>query len=353
MKGKLFKILLVSFLLISLISCGPSEEAIATMTAAAWTPTPLPTPTPTPIPYGLRVSITDKESIPISFAYVLLQELGEDMHEVDDGGQVSFGGLPGDTVTLDVSAPGYFSSQVSETIERGENEISVILKQDPGGYLPSQACREDETLLYIEDFQDGKAQDWNEIVASIDYNAPGWLIQPDAEEADNQILIASNNSGSSNTDYRHGDDFKLFSNAVWRIKVKYEGKDNDMFLNWLHGFTEGGEYRYTIQFGGPALLALQRLEFPEPGHFDVASTNKALAENQWYEFEISTFDGTTEVWLDGEKFASYTDPHPHEVGTIGLEVHLFEGSNSIYYFDNMAVCGLSAPFETIITPEAD
>ena len=349
MKGKLFKILLVSFLLISLISCGPSEEAIATMTAAAWTPTPLPTPTPTPIPYGLRVSITDKESIPISFAYVLLQELGEDMHEVDDGGQVSFGGLPGDTVTLDVSAPGYFSSQVSETIERGENEISVILKQDPGGYLPSQACREDETLLYIEDFQDGKAQNWGPITNSLEYNVPGWLIQPDTEKPDNQILIATNSSDFANSDY---DRLDPFSNAVWRIKVKFEGNDNDMFLNWLHGGTDEGDWRYTIQFGGPAMLDLGRLQMPEPGHFSTGRSGW-LKENQWYDFEISTFNGTTEVWLDGDNRISYTDPHPLEGGTIGLEVHLFEGSNSIYYFDNIAVCGLSAPFETIIIPEPD
>jgi len=352
MKEKIFKLVLVSFLVMTLISCGPSEEAIATMTAAAWTPTPLPTATPTPIPYGLRISITDEESTPVSFAYVLLQELSEDMHAVDEGGQVSFGGLPGDSVTLDITASGYLPSQVSETIERGDNEISVMLKQDPSGYLPSQACREDETLLYIEDFQDGKAQDWDQIMASIEYNAPGWLIQPDTEEPDNQILIAANNPDFANTDYNQND-FNQFSNAVWRIKVKYEGKDNDMFLNWLHGFTEGGEYRYTIQFGGGVHLGLQRLEFPEPGHFNVGNTLKQLAENQWYIFEISTFNSTTEVWLDGDKMVSYTDPHPHEVGTIGLEVHLFEGSNSIYYFDNMAVCGLSAPFETIITPEPD
>ena len=59
MKEKKLKILLVSLFVVLLISCGPSEEAIATMTAAAWTPTPLPTATPTPIPYGLKVKVMD------------------------------------------------------------------------------------------------------------------------------------------------------------------------------------------------------------------------------------------------------------------------------------------------------
>lgn len=352
MNGKMFKILLVSSLVVLLISCGPSEEAIATMTAAAWTPTPLPTATPTLIPYGLRVSITDEESTTISYAHILLQELGEDIHEVDEGGQVSFGGLPGDTVTLDISAPGYLPSQVSETIERGNNEISVILKQDPSGYLPSQACRENETLLYIEDFQDGKAQDWDQIMASIEYNAPGWLIQPDGEEPDNQILVASNSSDFADSSYYYGG-FEPFSNAVWRIKVKYDGQDNDMFLNWLQGGLEEGDWRYIVHFGGPAQLTLERLQNPEPGHFGVGGSGKNLKEGQWYDFEISTFNGTSELWVDGDKVVSYTDPQPLEGGTIGLEVHLFEGSNSIYYFDNMAVCGLSAPFETIVPPETD
>ena len=110
--------------------------------------------------------------------------------------------------------------------------------------------------------------------------------------------------------------------------------------------------RFTIQFGGPAQLALGRLEVPEPGHFGVGNWGW-LKEGQWYDFEISTFNGLTEVWVDGEQKISYTDPKPFEEGTIGIEVHLFDGSTSVYYFDNIAVCGLSAPFETIIQPETE
>jgi hypothetical protein len=349
MKNKLFLLLLILLLVITPTSCGPSEEAIATMTAAAWTPTPLPTATPTPVPYAVDLAVADEEANPLPFAKVVVQEMGEDYYEVDDIGTVGFKDLPGETVTLDVTAPGYLPAQVSETVERGDNDMVVVLKQDPGGYLPGQACRAEETLLYIEDFQDGLAQGWGPIMASIDYNAPGWSIEPDSENADNQILIAANNSSFSNSDYDELSE--PFTNAVWRIKVKLENTDTDMFLNWLHAPTDGGEHRFTLQFGGPAQVDLGRLQMPDAGHFSVGGAGKRLKENQWYDFEISTFDATTEVWIDGTKWISYTDPKPFSGGTIGIEVHLFEGSQSIYYFDDIAVCSLNAPFETIYTAE--
>jgi hypothetical protein len=124
-----------------------------------------------------------------------------------------------------------------------------------------------------------------------------------------------------------------------------------MFLNWHHSWDDTGDQRYIVQLGGQALVDLSRLKSPEPGHFSVAPTSLQLREDQWYFFELSTFDGTTELWIDGTRFATYTDPEPFETGTIGLEVHLFEGSNSVYTFDDLVVCGLQAPFEPMPTGE--
>ena len=60
---------------------------------------------------------------------------------------------------LQVSAPGYHAASQPVTLERGPNELAVVLQRDPLGLAAADACAPDEKLLYIEDFQDGEAQD--------------------------------------------------------------------------------------------------------------------------------------------------------------------------------------------------
>ncbi|MFL7870374.1 MAG: carboxypeptidase-like regulatory domain-containing protein, partial [Anaerolineales bacterium] len=161
MKRIFLAILLAAILLIA--SCGPSAEEVATMTAAAWTATPSPTATPTltptatPIPYDVTVKIIDQDGNPIPGANVVFPESGNDGPViVDDGGQAVWNNLPGETGTLGVAAPGYFSAEQSLSLERGPNEVTVALERDPYGLLPAEACAPGEKLLYIEDFQDGQ-----------------------------------------------------------------------------------------------------------------------------------------------------------------------------------------------------
>ena len=356
MRTKYFMLFLL--IMAFLAGCGPAPEEIATMTAAAWTSTPkptstpLPTPTSTPIPYDLTMMITDIEGVPISGASVTLAELDEDdgmaTQSSDEKGLVSWTNLPGETVSLAVESQGYFPGELSETIERGSNEKTISLERDPFGLLPSEACALGETPLLIEDFQDGKAQNWANITAALEFNAQnGWTIVED--EPGNFVLVASNSGGFATDSYFY-EDLEPFGNAVWRINTKIVGKDNDAFLNWRHAWNETGDWRYIIQYGGPALLDLSRLHY-EAGHFGVSGSSFGFREEQWYFFEIGTFNDTTEVWVDGDKKNSYTDPQPMEPGTIGLEVHTFEGSNSMYSFDNIVVCGIDAPFETVFINE--
>ncbi|MBL6960509.1 MAG: hypothetical protein ISR59_05315 [Anaerolineales bacterium] len=200
----------------------------------------------------------------------------------------------------------------------------------------------------IEDFQDGKAQNWNNITAALEFNAQnGWSLVED--EPGNFVAVASNAPDFA-TDSYYFDELELYSNAVWRVKTKITGKNNDAFLNWRHGWNENGDWRYIVQYGGPALLSLSRLHY-EAGHFNVSPSSFGFREEQWYFFEIGTYDGTTAVWVDGDQKNSYTDPQPMQPGTIGLEVHLSDGSNSAYTFDNIVVCGIEAPFETVYLSE--
>jgi len=358
MHHKPFVLLIVILVLASVIGCGPSPEEIATMTAAAWTPTPaptstpLPTPTSTPIPYDLTVTVSDADGNPIAGAVVMLTELGDEdemaSQDTDTGGQVSWANLPGETVTLSVQGQGYFSGDLSETIERGHNDIPLSLERDPFGLLPSEACAPGETPLLIEDFQDGKAQHWDQITAAVEFNAQnGWVLVED--EPGNFVAVASGSAEFATDSYNY-EGIEPFGNAVWRLRTKFVGKENDAFLNWRHAWNDSGDWRYIIQIGGPVQLGLSRLHY-ESGHFGVSNSSFGFREDQWYFFEIGTFDGVTEVIVDGDKKNSYTDPQLMEPGTIGLEVHLSDGSNSVYTFDNIVVCSIDALFESLYVIE--
>jgi hypothetical protein len=126
--------------------------------------------------------------------------------------------------------------------------------------------------------------------------------------------------------------------------VLVEGSDTDGFLNWRQTFDQG-DWRYFVPFGGPQLLQLIRFTSGEA--IQAAQSGLQLTPQKWHLFEISTYQGDTEVWLDGKKLFIYTDLQPLPPGTIGLEMHLREGVKTVFWFDDLAVCGLSAPFEPL------
>ena len=228
-----------------------------------------------------------------------------------------------------------------------EGEIEVSPQDDPFALLLPEACTPDETPLYIEDFQDGKAQGWQDIMAGVDWNAQnGWAISSD--ETGNLFVTASQTTGFADDNLQD----HIFDNAVWRIKIKVVGRDADMFLTWRIATTgPEDDTRYIVQLGGNVLIDLSRLQKPEPGHFSVTPTRYQMEQDRWYYFELSTYEGVTELWVDGQQLVSYTDPQPLPPGAIGLEVHLFEGSKTVFYFDDISVCGLVAPFTPMPLPD--
>jgi hypothetical protein len=358
-----FTLLILAFM----VACGPSEAEIAAMTAAAATDTPVPTPTPTltptptntptptPIPYDLVVSVTDAEGSPIAAASVALPESGDDQPvQTDDAGQASWANLPGESITLNVSAQGYLPAEESATIERGPNEVTVVLERDPFGLLPSEACRENEALLYIEDFQDGEAQGWPEI----QFNAPGWHLDadPDPERADNLLIYAQSAplpgqpvSSTLQTENNQ------FDNAVWRIRFMMVGRVEESF-NWRQNTqplqVEGQEVfdsRYQIILGTNYNEGIRRLQQPLT-NVGVGFGYRYPQQNTWSTLEISTFEGNTQVFMDGLLVMAYQDETPVPPGSIGLEYWPPDEASAVY-FDNISVCGLSAPFESIFTEE--
>ena len=145
-------------------------------------------------------------------------------------------------------------------MDRGTSELAVVLKRDPFGLLPADACAPGEKLLYIEDFQDGKAQGWQNITGATDFGAKnGWMLGP-IEQGNNAVYFTGT--------YHDLDAFQdmTFDNVVWRLKVMTTGKNGWSFLNlkFSDPNPEGGT-RYVVQWGATPQLDLTRMQIPSPG----------------------------------------------------------------------------------------
>lgn len=306
-------------------------------------------PQPLPRPktgYDLALTITDLDGQPLPLAEVsLLDENGLPVGKTlttDASGALALSDLPSGVLTVSVSAPGYLPLEQGLVIEKGEPAaLTLALERDTLGLAPADACAAGETLLYIEDFNDGQAQGWPNISAAVELGAQnGWSILE--QPTGNRLLQAANGILPASDTLQNF----VFEDAVWRIQVYYEGSDTDGFLNWRHSFVDPngayGDWRYFVPFGGPHQIELIR--FLSGDTASVAQTNVQLAPQKWHLFEISAYQGVIEVWLDGKKLLSYSDPQPLPPGSIGLEMHLREGVQTVFWFDDLAVCGLSAPF---------
>ena len=350
MKAKLLLSVLLVFAFM-LGACGPSAEEIATMTASAWTPTPVPTSTPpptptaTPIPYDMTITVTDTNGNPIAGAYVVFPESGNSEPVMtDEAGRTTWTNLNGPNVSLTVTAQGYFKGEQGAALERGPNEVTVNLERDPFGVLASEACMDAEQLLYLEDFQDNEAGDWPQI----DSQSDGWSIGGYPEEPGN--LVAVNNSpdhvGSTL------DAGNQFQDAVWRLRYAVAG-NRGLSFNWLQNWgvefegQEIGDLRYQVVISSSG-NEIHRLLLPPSNR--AVDRGYAVKTPGWHLIEIGTFQGLVQVWIDGVLNMDYTDASPIPGGTIGIELFSPNLPDTISYFDDVRVCGLSAPFSTMYAP---
>lgn len=338
-----------------LSACGPTpEEQLATaayLTAEAATSTPIPssTPTPTntptatatPIPYDLSLLISGVDGNPVEGAVVLLYETetGNRQQISDQVGQAFWYGLPGSTIRLSVKAQGYFPLETAYEIERGVNQISIILERDPHGLLPADVCGPGQKLLYIEDFQDGKAQGWEQI----EMRTMGWEIIPHPDSQGNQVLFNGSDTpaGAENTALE-------FEAAVWRIQFMTD--HNQWFsFNWRIKYDydeEAGHVdssSYITRFE-PFLIEVVRQKYPQSPHLSLGGYGVNLRKGEWHLLEIATYQGNLEVWLDGMIRVSYPDPSPPPGGGLVLGTDEILASPQNIYFDNLVVCELTAPY---------
>jgi hypothetical protein len=344
MRRRLMLLLIISLLAVAAAGCGPSEEELATMTASSWTltpsvtNTPVPTntpthtPTPTPIPYDANLTISDQKGNPIVGASVVL---ADEQQFTGETGIVSFMDLPDESLVLSVSAPGYFAADVTETIDRGPNEIHITLENDPNGLLVINACAPGEKLLYMDDFQDGVAQEWD----ALENNLPGWSLEGDPGNPDDLVIAAREGASMAWL----GQETYSFNNSVWRLKFKHVGSGwGHVNFRWFD--TPELSIRYLLSLDNDMHLA----KWIPSNHLDVGFVGN-LVWDQWHLLEYSFYDGTVSVYIDGKEAVSWTDPDPWEDGTINFEP--YPQGDSVFYYDDISVCELTAPFEPIPLPK--
>lgn len=360
MKAKSF-LILVLLLAMIVVSCGPSPEEVATMTASAWTPTPKPTstptatPTPTPIPYDMTVRVTDADGNPIAGASVTVGD--GDPILTDASGATSWINLDPPDGAVKVSVTGYFASEQTFSLNRGPNEVVVALERDPNGLPASLACAPGETPLYVEDFQDGNAQGMD----VVNFKAGGWSIGPAPDLAENSVMtlaLPDSYGGRVSENEQAGAADVFPENAVWRFRLQITGPGTYVFF-WQKAQgpypSDAGQAdwsRYMIHLGttaggrGDRASALIR-EQPPVAPFVIADRIvDYLRASVWTLVEISAFEGNVKVWLNGKEVSDYVDPQPMPGGGFGIGTELVK-SGAIAYYDNISVCGLSAPFASM------
>jgi hypothetical protein len=193
------KRVLTVFLIMMLPACVtvPSEETIDTaiyQTQAAQpstdtpvpTETPLPTATDTPaptetlFPYSITITVVDTEGNPIPDAQLNMEENPQYQQVTNKEGVVTWDDLPGDSVIIKVRAQGYLPAEIDQTISRGDNDVTTTLERDPYGLLPSEILEEGESVVFIEDFQDGEEK--------MDELKGKWQIVEDSSEPGNMVF---------------------------------------------------------------------------------------------------------------------------------------------------------------------
>ena len=364
-KSLFLTVLLIATFLLG--ACGPSPEEIAAMTASAWTPTPKPTSTPpptptaTPVPYDLTVTVTDTNGNPVAGAYVVFPESGSSEPVMtDDAGRAMWTNLNGPNVSLTVTAQGYFKGEQGAALERGPNEVIVNLERDPFGLLPSGACGAGESLLYVDDFQDGEAQGWR----FDQKNIAAHLVGPAPDSEGNSVLTldATKITYYGNDAYLGGARDESFGDAVWRMRFMFTRPTAPSFTWHGSGPLEfGGQQYFHGEYGFYLAGGISQIQLNrnlESGPNIVAPNPKLVTAGfkqtglQWYQMEISTYQGHIQMWINGVKVIEYTDATPLPAGNMGIWIGEFtDKSITVLYFDDMRVCGLSAPFtSTYVAP---
>ena len=307
-------------------ACGPSEEAIATITASVWTPTPEPTLTPTPLPFDLEVTLEGEGGENVFYgAYVAATEHEEVM--ADETGNAVLMNLPGPEVDVSVIAQGYNPHTETVTLERGKNAIMFTLTADPLQVNPASACLEGQEVLFIEDFEDKTMQGWEGIARPIwdyvEFEDRGTAVVIDSIEGD-----------------VHAEGPVSYGNGVWHFDIL---RGPEMGLLWLR-IHSAPDQSYIILFDGNIGFGLQY----EPGGYGLVDRNLPPGDGEtWERFSVAYYDGVIDIYRDGELWLGTTVEDPlYPDGSISITTKYKKT-----HLDNLVVCGLEEPYVPPVSEE--
>ena len=298
---------------------------------------------------NLSVTLTDAEGNPLPGATLTIPEMGdfdEATQTTDDTGLASWVDLPGENLTLMARVPGYFALTETLVITKGDNEANFSLERDEFGKLPSELCRADEELAYAEDIQSGTMPGWDGLSQKIELNIPGYEIIPEPEREGNLILKLfglGDNTHSDSVAYSE----QTFGDSVLRFEAK--GYSHLHYILRWHISEDWSNSYFAFIYGGTD--AGGRMEKLISGNFvTVFNWNKNLNDGNWHTFEVSSYQGENQIWIDGRMMGKWTDPDPFVDGYMSFE-HDFWKGDAYAYYDNFAVCNLKAPFVSIFAEE--
>jgi hypothetical protein len=302
-------------------ACGPSEEAIATMTAAAWTPTPEPTLTPTPLPFDLVVMLEGEGGEVVTLGTVEATEMEPVM--IDENGKAELMNVPMADVTLSIIAQGFEPLEETVTLEHGKNELAYTLTVDSMQIMPSEACGPGQKILMIEDFEDQKVQ---AMVGNL--TRPAWEF---LEVEGRGTVLKANPAEGAETYIMFPEEY---GNYVWHYEIL---RNADMGIVWMRFHQVDGVGAYIAVNDGGSGFGLQR----EPGPF-IADRNLPVGDGlTWEKFSLVYFDGVIDIYKNDELHLGTSDDEPYEKGAMSIQVSPFGTGPS---FDNLVVCGLTEAY---------
>ena len=319
MKKVYIKIFVALLLITMFASCGPSPEAIATMTASVWTPTPEPTLTPTPIPYDMEVSLVGEDGENITFGASIEVSESEPLM-MDDSGVVEILNLPASDVEISAMAQGYEALTETVTLQRGMNSITITMKADPNQINPATACPEGSKVILIEDFEDKKLQNWE-----------GQVVRPlfefvEIEGRGTVLKIDRTIEGEAYLMYP-----EKIGNMVWHYDILREPENGPM---WMRFHQENDRGAYIGVVDGGIGFGIQK----EPGPFIADRYVQASDGETWEKWSLVYYDGTLEAWVNDELHVGIDDDDPYVDGFLSMA---FGPSGGNTHIDNLVVCELA------------
>jgi photosystem II stability/assembly factor-like uncharacterized protein len=178
---------------------------------------------------------------------------------------------------------------------------------------PGIAQTPGESLLYQEDFQDGRASGW-------DLNT-GWEV---VQDGDNYVLAGQGHAWA-NPPTQNAADFRL----LLRVKL-LRGR-----IHLVYRLTNASRYYIGLQQNGSDL---NKQYFPDTFQEGLASNGAYHSPNAWHAIEIIGEGPGLSFWVDGQLEWEYQDPEPLTYGWFALETL----ENSFVYVDDIQAFGASS-----------